>query len=39
MLGTETQYTYQTTYDDAGTHTVKVDVTDGISLARYGLLK
>ena len=32
-VGTETQYTYQTTYDDAGTHTVKVDVTDGISLA------
>ena len=31
--GTETQYTYQTTYDDAGTHTVKVDVTDGISSA------
>ena len=31
--GTENKYTYKTTYDDAGTHTVKADVTDGMSTA------
>ncbi|HLG24444.1 MAG TPA: PKD domain-containing protein [Candidatus Nanoarchaeia archaeon] len=31
--GTESEYTYSSTYDDAGTHTVKADVTDGISVA------
>ncbi len=30
-VGTESDYTYTTTYDDAGTHTVKVDVADDIS--------
>ncbi len=29
--GTESKYTYQTTYDNAGTHTVKADVSDGLS--------
>ncbi|HIH05556.1 TPA: hypothetical protein HA281_05780 [Candidatus Woesearchaeota archaeon] len=28
-----TSYNYQTTYDDSGSHTVKVDVTDGASAA------
>ena len=31
--GKEKAYTYQSTYDDAGTHTVKVDVSDGLSSA------
>jgi len=31
--GNEDKYTYTTTYDDAGTHTVKVDVSDGTSSA------
>jgi len=30
-VGTESQYTYQTTYEDSGTHTVKIDVSDGLS--------
>lgn len=30
-VGTESSYTYETTYDDAGTHTVKVEVSDGLS--------
>ena len=30
-VGSEDKYTYQSTYDDAGTHTVKVDVSDGLS--------
>ena len=30
-VGTENKYVYQTTYDDAGTHTVKADVSDGLS--------
>ncbi len=29
--GTDGKYSYQTTYDDAGTHTVKVEVSDGFS--------
>lgn len=29
--GKDNSYVYQTTYDDAGTHTVKVDVSDGLS--------
>ncbi|MBI2557723.1 hypothetical protein HYW20_00210 [Candidatus Woesearchaeota archaeon] len=29
--GTDDKYSYQTTYDDAGTHTVKVEVSDGFS--------
>ena len=29
VVGTNTKYTYQTDYDGAGTHTVKVDVSDG----------
>jgi hypothetical protein len=29
--GTESTFTYETTYDDAGTHTVKVEVSDGLS--------
>lgn len=32
-VGAESKYAYQTTYDDAGTHTVKVDVSDGLSSA------
>ncbi len=32
-VGDEEQYAYQSTYEDAGTHTVKVDVSDGISSA------
>ena len=31
--GTEPEYTYQSDYDSAGTHTVKVDVSDGLSSA------
>ena len=30
-VGTDTKYTYQTNYEDAGTHTIKVDVLDGLS--------
>ena len=30
-VGKENKYTYQTTYEDSGTHTVKVDVSDGTS--------
>ena len=29
--GADTRYIYKTTYDDAGTHTVKVDVSDDLS--------
>lgn len=29
--GAESTYSYETTYEDAGTHTVKVEVSDGIS--------
>ncbi len=29
--GNESDYIYQTTYDDSGTHTVKVDVSDGLA--------
>ncbi|MBI2101836.1 hypothetical protein HYT53_04470 [Candidatus Woesearchaeota archaeon] len=32
-VGNEDQYAYQSTYDDAGTHTVKVEVSDGLSSA------
>ena len=32
-VGSESKYTYQTTYDDSGTHTVKVDVSDSLSSA------
>ena len=32
-VGTDNKYTYQTTYEDAGTHTVKVEVSDGFSSA------
>ncbi|MDP6648002.1 MAG: Ig-like domain-containing protein [Candidatus Woesearchaeota archaeon] len=32
-VGDDAEYTYQTTYDDAGTHTVKIDVSDGLSSA------
>lgn len=32
-VGTETSYTYQSTYEDAGTHTVKVEASDGLSSA------
>ena len=32
-VGTENSYSYQSTYDDAGTHTVKVEVSDGLSSA------
>ena len=31
--GNEAEYTYQSDYDSAGTHTVKVDVSDGLSSA------
>lgn len=30
-FGTEKTYMYQTTYEDSGTHTVKIDVSDGLS--------
>ena len=30
-VSTERNYTYQTTYDDSGTHTVKIEVSDGTS--------
>lgn len=32
-VGNEDEYTYQSTYEDAGTHTVKIDVSDGLSSA------
>ncbi|HLD87501.1 MAG TPA: hypothetical protein VJB12_05570 [Candidatus Nanoarchaeia archaeon] len=32
FVSSEDSFTYQTTYDDSGSHTVKVDVTDGVSL-------
>lgn len=32
-VSTESGYTYQSTYEDAGTHTVKVEVSDGLSSA------
>ena len=32
-VGNENKYTYQTTYDSAGTHTVKIDISDGLSSA------
>ena len=32
-VGNEDKYTYQSTYEDAGTHTVKVEVSDGLSSA------
>ncbi|MBI2658265.1 hypothetical protein HYX08_06260 [Candidatus Woesearchaeota archaeon] len=32
-VGTENSYTYQSTYEDAGTHTVKVEASDGLSSA------
>lgn len=32
-VGKDTKYTYQTDYDSAGSHTVKADVSDGISSA------
>lgn len=32
-VGTENSYTYQSTYEDAGTHTVKAEVSDGLSSA------
>ena len=31
--GTDSKYSYQTDYDSAGTHTIKADVSDGISTA------
>ncbi len=31
--GSDSEYTYQSDYDSAGTHTVKVDVSDGLSSA------
>jgi hypothetical protein len=33
LIGEFSDFTYQTDYDSAGTHTVKADVTDGISTA------
>jgi hypothetical protein len=33
LIGQFSDFTYQTDYDSAGTHTVKADVTDGISTA------
>ncbi|MBI2654392.1 PKD domain-containing protein [Candidatus Woesearchaeota archaeon] len=30
-VGNEDKYTYQSTYEDAGTHTIKVEVSDGLS--------
>lgn len=32
-VGNEDKYAYQSTYEDAGTHTVKVEVSDGLSSA------
>lgn len=32
-VGSEAEYTYQSDYDSAGAHTVKVDVSDGLSSA------
>ena len=32
-VGNEATYAYQSTYEDAGTHTVKVEVSDGLSSA------
>ncbi len=32
-VGNEGKYNYQSTYEDAGTHTVKVEVSDGLSSA------
>ena len=32
-VGIDKSYAYQSTYEDAGTHTVKVDVSDGLSSA------
>ena len=32
-VGNEEKYTYQSTYEDSGTHTVKVEVSDGLSSA------
>ena len=32
-VGNEDKYAYQSTYDDAGTHTIKVEVSDGLSSA------
>jgi nitrogen fixation protein FixH len=31
-IGTDKAYTFETTYDDSGSHTVKVDVSDGTSV-------
>ena len=33
VVATGTEYTYQSDYDSAGTHTVKIEVTDGLSSA------
>ncbi|MBI2651839.1 hypothetical protein HYX00_00090 [Candidatus Woesearchaeota archaeon] len=30
-VGIDSKHTYQSTYEDAGTHTIKVDVSDGLS--------
>ena len=32
-VGTQDKYTYQSTYEDAGSHTIKADVSDGLSSA------
>ena len=32
-VGTDSEFTYQSTFEDAGTHTIKVDVSDGLSSA------
>ena len=32
-VGTDSKYTYQSTFEDAGTHTIKVEVSDGLSSA------
>lgn len=31
IVGDDTEFEYQTTYDDSGSHTIKVDVSDGTS--------
>jgi PKD repeat protein len=33
IVGSDPEYEYQTTYDDSGSHTVKVDVSDSVSSA------
>jgi len=32
-VGNEDKYTYQSSYEDAGTHTIKIEVSDGLSSA------